>query len=191
MGYSSTDYAKRSAAAVEADVRHYKAWYDVTDIFLDEVSSSSSGIGYYRHLTDYIHHVNQGSMVMLNPGIYPSRQYMSVADVVMVYENTYANYASLHVPRWVDNYPAAKFAYTIYATSGSQLANAISLARRRHAGYVYVTDRTGSNRYSSLPGYWPSEDAIITARCSDASTPSSSRASASHLPAGITLPGQG
>jgi len=168
IGYSNTNYTQRSATAVETDVKDYKTWYDVTNIFLDEVSSSSSKIAYYRQLNDYIHNVNPGSMVMLNPGTYPDRQYMSLGDVVMAYENTYANYASIHVPGWAGRYPAARFAYIIYATSESQLANAISLSRRRHAGYVYVTSSTGANPYSSLPGYWSREDALIAARCQDA-----------------------
>jgi hypothetical protein len=168
MGYSNTNYARRPATAVEADVRKYKAWYDVSDIFLDQAARNSTNIAYYRQLTNYIHDVNPGSMVMLNPGTYPDRQYMSLGDIVMVYEDTYANYVSLQVPGWADKYPAAKFAYTIYDTSGAQLAKAISLAGRRHAGYVYVTNRTGSNPYSSLPSYWPREDAIIAARCTDA-----------------------
>jgi Spherulation-specific family 4 len=165
MGYSNTNYTRRPAAAVETDVKHYKAWYGVTDIFLDEVSSGSGGVPYYRRLAGYIHNVNPGSMVMLNPGTYPDQQYMSIGDVVMVYENTYADYVNLSMPRWVDNYPAAKFAYTIYATSSSRLTSAISLSQRRHAGYVYVTDKTGSNPYSSLPSYWSSEDAIVAAKC--------------------------
>lgn len=166
VGYSNTDYTQRSATAVETDVTHYKAWYGVTDIFLDEASSGSGGIAYYRHLADYIHGVNPGSMVMLNPGTYPDQQYMSIGDVVMVYENTYASYAHLHTPSWVDNYPAAKFAHVVYATSRSQLGSAISLAQRRHAGYVYVTGNAGSNPYSSLPSYWSSENAMIAAKCS-------------------------
>lgn len=165
MGYSTTSYAQRAATAVEADIRNYKSWYGVTDIFLDEVSSSTAQIAYYRHLADYAHSVNPGSMVMLNPGTYPNRQYMSVGDVVMVYENTYANFLGVQVPKWAHDYPAAKFAYTIYATSSSQMANAISLSQRRRAGYVYVTDGTGSDPYDSLPSYWSNEDAAIAAEC--------------------------
>ena len=164
-GYSSTSYTGRPASSVEQDVRNYKAWYDVTDIFLDEVSSGSGQIGYYRRLAGYIHSVNPGSMVMLNPGTYPDQQYMSVGDIVMVYEGTYASYAAVRVPRWVGDYPAAKFAQAIYAAPGSRLASVISLAERRHAGYVYVTDAAGSNPYGTLPSYWPAEDAIIAARC--------------------------
>jgi hypothetical protein len=165
LGYSNTDYTQRPAAAVEADVRHYEAWYNVTDFFLDEVTSTKSSLAYYRNLTSDIKDVSPGSMVMLNPGTYPDRQYMSLGDVMMVYEDTYASYGSLQVPGWAGKYPAARFAHAIYATPAEQLANVIRLSRRRHAGYVYVTDKTGSNPYGSLPGYWAREEAIIAARC--------------------------
>jgi Spherulation-specific family 4 len=161
MGYSDTDYTQRPPSDIEADVRNYKAWYGVTDIFLDQVSSGQAQLGYYRSLARYIHGVNPGSAVMLNPGTYPDQQYMSVGDIVMVFENTYASYVSLQVPGWVHKYPATRFAYVIYGTSGSQLASAISLAQKRHAGFVYVTNGTGLERYDSLPGYWSREDAII------------------------------
>ena len=62
-------------------------------------------------------------------------------------------------------YPAAKFAHTIYATPGPRLASAISLARSRHAGWVFVTDRTGANPYDVMPGFWPREQATIARAC--------------------------
>lgn len=171
MGYSSTDYARRPAAAVEADVSHYRSWYHVTDVFLDEASSDGGATAYYQRLTSYIHDVNPGSKVMLNPGTYPDQRYMSIGDIVLVYENSYARYVKLRVPGWVRNYPAAKFAYAIYATTGSELAGAISLARQRNVGYIYVTSNSGANPYSSLPAYWPGENTII-ARCARTSTSS-------------------
>ena len=140
MGYSSTDYTRRPAAAVEADVSHYRSWYHVTDIFLDEASSDGGGAAYYQRLASYIHGVNPGSKVMLNPGTYPDQRYMSIGDIVMVYENTYASYVKLRVPGWVRNYPAAKFAHAIYATSSSELAGAISLSQQRQRR-LYLRDR--------------------------------------------------
>ena len=101
MGYSSTDYTRRPAAAVEADVARYRSWYSVSDIFLDEVSSDGGAAAYYQRLASYIHNVNPGSTVMLNPGAYPDQRYMSIGDIVMVHENTYANYVKLRVPGWV------------------------------------------------------------------------------------------
>lgn len=178
MGYSDTDYTQRSPAAIEADVRNYKAWYGVTDIFLDQVSSGRAQLGYYRNLARYIHGVNPGSAVMLNPGTYPDQQYMSVGDIVMVFENTYASYVSLRVPGWVHRYPATRFAYVIYGTSGSQLDSAISLAQQRHAGFVYVTNGTGLERYDSLPGYFSRENAII-AGCAAGNANAAPRSSSS------------
>ena len=166
MGYSNTDYGRRPAAAVELDVRNYKAWYGVTDVFLDAVSSGGGALPYYRRLAGYIHRVNPGSTVMLNPGTYPDQRYMSVGDVVLVYEDTYANYLGLRVPRWAGRYPAAKFAQIIYATPESRFPAAIGLSRRRHAGYVYVTGNAGLNPSRALPGYWPRENRIIAAECS-------------------------
>ena len=167
MGYSATDYGRRPAAAVEADVRNYRAWYHVTNIFLDQSSSGVGQLAYYRALSGYIHRVNPGSTVMLNPGTFPDRRYMSIGDIVMVYENTFARLAALQVPSWADDYPAAKFAFAIYATPDSGLAGAIAMSEKRHAGYVYVTDGTLPDPYGSLPGYWPSEDSIIAARCAE------------------------
>jgi Spherulation-specific family 4 len=174
LGYSNTDYTRRPAASVETDVRHYRSWYDVTGIFLDEVSSDRAGLPYYRQLAGYVHRMDPGSTVMLNPGRYPDRRYMSIGDIVMVYENSYASFVQLHVPRWVDNYPASKFAYAIYATSGARLTSALRLSERRNAGYVYVTASSGSNPYGSLPTYWPRENATLAAQCAAGRVPGSS-----------------
>jgi hypothetical protein len=163
VGYSATDYGRRPAAAVEMDVRHYKSWYGVTDIFLDEVSSGDSGLAYYRRLSDYIHGTNPGSQVILNPGTYPSEPYMSIGDIVLAFEGTYAEYLRISVPGWVDHYPAAKFAYVIYGTPESRLASTMSTSQRKHVGYIYVTPDTGANPYRALPSYWARENAIIAA----------------------------
>lgn len=163
VGYSATDYARRPAASVELDIRHYKSWYGVTDIFLDGVSSDDGSLPYYRRLSDYVHDTNPGSLVILNPGTYPSEPYMSVGDIVLVFEGTYAEYLRLGVPGWVDQYPAAKFAYVVYGAPESTLASVISTAQRRHVGSIYVTPNTGANPYRSLASYWAREDAIIAA----------------------------
>jgi hypothetical protein len=165
LGYASTDYAHRPAAAVEAEVRHYRAWYHVNGIFLDQAASGGAEVSYYRRLTGYIRDAGPGSEVMLNPGTYPSRRYMSLGDVVLAYEGTYSGYAALRVPRWAGSYPAARFAYAVYATPAARLARALRLAAVRRAGYVYVTGQSGRNPYRALPGYWAAETAIAAGTC--------------------------
>jgi Spherulation-specific family 4 len=171
LGYASTADADRPASAVEADVRNYKAWYGVTDIFLDRVSGFPEHFGYYSRIADYIRKADPGRSLWMNIGVYPQdRQYTSIADVLGVFEGTYAQYRDAGVPAWAGGYAAGKFAYTVYAASKSELANALALAVHRRAGHVYVTDGAGSNPYSSLPSYWAHEISTVAAECSDPSS---------------------
>jgi Spherulation-specific family 4 len=166
LGYSSTASGLRPIAQIEADVRNYKNWYEVTGIFLDSVNGVTSELRYYEQLASYIRRVIPGSTVWLNPGIYPDQRYMSVGNVVMVFEGTYAQYLKDQVPGWAHAFPATRFADTIYGTaSSSEADSAISLSRSRNAGYVYVTNLAGPNPYNALPSYWSSENTAITTGC--------------------------
>ena len=166
LGYSSTADGQRPVAQVEADVRDYAAWYRVTSIFLDRVTGMSQQFSYYSQLASYIHGAHKGAQVWLNPGVYPADQsYMSIGDVVMVFEGTYAQYLTAQVPGWARNYPPARFSHTVYATPATVLATALKTAHERNAGHVYMTDLVGSNPYQGLPSYWPAEDAEASAGC--------------------------
>ena len=166
LGYSSTEYGQRPAAAVEADARHYKAWYKVNGMFLDLTANARSGLAYYRALATYIRAAIPRSVIWLNVGAYPARGYMSVGNVVVAFEGSYASYRGLAVPAWTAHYKAARFADVIYATPRSDLASAVSLARHRRTGHLYVTSLPGSpDPYSALPGYWAREVAAIAAPC--------------------------
>jgi len=165
LGYADTSFGARPAAAVEQDVKNYKTWYGVTSILLDQAAADAGKLGYYRRLAGFIRSVDPGGAVWLNPGTYPDQRYMAIASVVMAFEGSYSSYSRLRVPGWVSRYPAAKFAHTIYTTPGSRLASAISLARSRHAGWVFVTDRSGANPYDGLPGFWPREQATVAQSC--------------------------
>jgi hypothetical protein len=165
LGYSSTAYGARPLPQIEADVRHYKAWYGVTDMFLDEVKGIKSQLPYYRKLANYIRGANPGTSIWINPGNYPDPSYMSVSNVVMAFEGPYSLYHNVDVPSWVFDYSPDRFANTVYATSGSQVTSALNLSKTRNAGYVYVTNGTGGNPYSALPSYWSTEDSVITQGC--------------------------
>ena len=165
LGYSSTQYGQRPLAQVEADVRNYRAWYGVTSSFLDEVPTGGAQLPYYRKLVSYIHHVNPGSSVWLNPGTYPDERYMSLGAVVMVFEGPYSSFVHSPVPSWARHYPAGMFANVIYHAPGSELASTLRLVRSRNVGHVYVTDRSGSNPYGSLPSYWSSEASAASPGC--------------------------
>src|ERR1700683_153740 len=48
LGYISTVDGQRPASQVEAEVRNYRAWYGVTNIFLDRVSGEPQQLAYYQ-----------------------------------------------------------------------------------------------------------------------------------------------
>ncbi len=166
LGYSSTEYGQRPAAAVEADTRNYKAWYKVNGMFLDLTANTRGELSYYRKLAAYIRAVNPASVIWLNVGAYPAPGYMSVGNVVVAFEGSYASYRDLVVPAWAAHYKPARFADVIYATPRSDLASAVRLSRLRRTGHLYVTSLPGSpDPYSALPGYWSREVAAIAAAC--------------------------
>jgi hypothetical protein len=171
LGYSSTVDGQRSAAEVEADVRHYATWYRVHSIFLDLVSGQPAQVSYYKKLANYIRKAHRDAQVWLNPGDYPDQAYMSIGNVVMVFENSYEQFATAHVPAWVRRYPAAKFANTVFATPKNVLDKTLELAKSRRVGHIYLTDLVDKvdgrsvNPYQGLPSYWAAEDAEATAGC--------------------------
>jgi hypothetical protein len=165
LGYSSTADGQRPISQVEADVRNYASWYGVTSIFLDRVSGRSGQYSYYKTISNYIHAAHPGDEVWLNPGVYPNQDYMSIGDVVLVFEGPYAQYLKDKVPSWASYYPADRFLHTIYATPKAALESALSTAQQRGAGRIYVTDLIGTNPYQGLPSYWSTEVADAAAGC--------------------------
>jgi hypothetical protein len=167
LGYITTGYGRRPLAGAEADVRAYRNWYGITSYFLDLAAPGSSELGYYRALVRYIRALNPSASIWLNPGTYPARQYMQLGTVVMVSETSAAGYRSVSVPGWAAGYPADRFAIAIYATPASQLSTVLSLARRRQAGYVFVTNLPGppADPYGGLPSYWSSETGLVSGSC--------------------------
>ncbi len=167
LGYVSTEYGRRPLTAAEADVREYRDWYGITSFFLDLAAPGSSEIGYYRALVSYIRGINPGASIWLNPGTYPARQYMQLGTVVMVSETSLTGFRSASVPGWAADYPADRFAVSVYATPYSQLSTVLSVARQRRAGHVFVTDRPGppADPYGGLPGYWSGETNLAAHSC--------------------------
>jgi Spherulation-specific family 4 len=169
LGYSSTADGQRPASQVEADIRNYAAWYGVTGIFLDRVSGLAGQAGYYEQIASYVRVRNPGAALWMNVGTYPQdRQYAAMPSVLVVFEGTYSQYVGIRVPAWAREYPASRFAQTVYATPQLDLAGTLALARQRNAGYVYVTDGVGANPYGALPSYWLAELSAASAGCAQA-----------------------
>ena len=168
MGYVYTGYGVRSLATIKTEIDNYFTWYGVTSIFLDEASTDVAKVSYYQDLYNYIK--VRGGLVMINPGTVPAESYVTVADQIMIFEDTYANYLSATFPSWVFKYPATKFVHLVHSTPSTSLAAAITKSKANNAGYIYVTDDVMSNPWDTMPSYWSTEVAL---KCPAINTPTS------------------
>ncbi len=159
LGYVHTAYGQRPSAAVRSDIDKYYSWYGVDGIFLDEASTDCSHArSYYKDLYGYVG--DKGGKVVLNPGTQTNECYMTVADIIVNFEDTYANYTgdSYSQPDWVSTYPASRFWHLIHAAeTTADMQNAVRLSRERNAGFVYVTPDALPNPWDTLPPYLSDE----------------------------------
>jgi hypothetical protein len=166
IGYVHTTNGNRSATDVKTEIDQYKTWYAVDGIFLDEAATSTNYLAYYTDLANYIRHM-KGTLVMLNLGTVPAEDYIKLADITVVFEDTYSNYQNWQPPAWLFNYPANKFAHLVHSTSNTiQMNNAINLALKSNAGTIYITDHVLQNPWNALPTYWTDELDGVTMNCS-------------------------
>ena len=163
VGYVHTSYGNRPQEDVLADVQAYRQFYDVTHVFLDEVSSTAAELPYYGNISTAVR--SAGGLVLLNPGTHPDERYMALGDQVVTFEGTYDTYRRAQIPSWTANHPPHKFTHLVYATAGRNMSNAISLAGKRKAGNVYVTDDGGANPWDTLPSYWSDELDRLAGSC--------------------------
>jgi hypothetical protein len=87
VGYITTSYAGRSEGEVKDDIDRYYDWYDLDGVFLDEVSPSDHD--YYEDLRGHAEDPDGSQTVILNPGAPVPESYEDVADIIVVYENSF------------------------------------------------------------------------------------------------------
>ncbi len=155
LGYVPTGWGARPRAAAAADIEHYRHWYGVDGIFLDEAAHSAEEIPYYAALA----RVARGTVV-LNPGLVPARGYFDIADVVVTYEGPVAGYAEgvRRAPPWVRSLAPGQVAHLVYAASRAQ---ALAALDPPPAGYAYVTSGTLPHPWGTVPAYLSDEQAAL------------------------------
>ena len=187
LGYVDTGYLGRTGAAttrVEAgstDLAHWLAQADadaatwqrlygsagLRGIFFDQtVPDCGEGDGFlraYGQLADGVWGRGRGAVVAINPGVAVEECYTEVADVIVVAENTFTAYRDWTPPAWVYQHPRSAFWHLVHGAQTPELMReAVTLAQRRNAGSVYVTDAvidgTGGP-WNALPAapYWSAE----------------------------------
>ncbi|WNV87554.1 spherulation-specific family 4 protein [Umezawaea sp. Da 62-37] len=150
-------------------------WYQfygasIDGIFIDDgqnvcgpTSGSTTYVDLYRELNDYVHTSHPGALTVVNPGVGVPQCYEDVADVLVTFEGTFANYQNptgeyVTQPWQLDADPN-KFWHLVYDTPQASLTAALDKSKQNNAGYVYVTPDTLSNPWDTVPpsAYWSAE----------------------------------
>src|SRR5205085_1497753 len=85
LGYVDTAHGRRDTALVTDEIDRYRCWYGVDGVFLDQSAATAEALGYYEHLAAHIRS-GTGSVVVLNPGVYPWQPYADLADALVTFE---------------------------------------------------------------------------------------------------------
>ncbi|HKE79382.1 MAG TPA: spherulation-specific family 4 protein [Solirubrobacteraceae bacterium] len=161
LGYVPTTYAMRPVGDVQTDIDRYLSWYGVDGVFLDETSHDAAHLPYYAQLSREIR--ASGKRVVMNPGVPPARGYFDLADVVVTFEGTYADYnaAVERMPDWIRRQPPGRIAHLVYGASREQALDAIH--NPGEAGYVYATSGSMPDPWRDLPAYLDEEEEALQA----------------------------
>ncbi|HEY6762197.1 MAG TPA: spherulation-specific family 4 protein [Baekduia sp.] len=159
LGYVPTGYGYRPLDAVRADVQRYLSWYHVDGIFFDEASSSADQLPYYRTAASAARD-GGGRLVVLNPGVPPDSGYFDVADVVVTYEGTFADYGDAQetTPAWLRDEDPNRVANLIYDATR---ADALDARASASAGYVYATSGSQPNPWRTVSPYFRDETQAV------------------------------
>jgi hypothetical protein len=159
LGYVPTSYGARPAGDVLGDVDRYLSWYAVDGIFFDEASSDQTTLPYYTALARHVRG-GAGRLVVVNPGVVPARGYFDIADVVVTFEGTYAEYTAAvkATPDWVRRKHLDRVAHLVY---GASRAEALRAVADEAAGYVYATSGSMPDPWRTLPPYLHEEEEVL------------------------------
>ena len=169
IGYVYTQWANGNVSVAQAEgwIDKYYSWYHVDGIMLDEANDSCdrAPLNFYADLYSYAKDEPGHAIVLLNPGEATGECYAAVSDVLLTFENDYADYLRGYVgDAWTDSFSPGHFFHIVFdVPTVAEMEAVISTAIARGVGWVYVTDLDNSNGnpYSSLPSYFDQELAYV------------------------------
>lgn len=174
VGYVSTAYGARPAAAVNADVATYKSWsakgglaggrsVALSGIFFDELNpdaKNATNLALYRsYAAGARKQFGAKSWVVLNPGDPAPAAFYSLADVIVSYESVYGKFKPASIKKNTSKgQPAGKQAVMVYDVPKAALGAVVKAVAPTY-GWTFITDLKIAKEdvYGRLPGVWAAE----------------------------------
>jgi Spherulation-specific family 4 len=159
IGYVSTNYAKRPAEQVSADVETWYCLYPkIQGIFFDEQASGAEKVDYYVAAGKHVRKAQPKALIVGNPGTVCAEEYVSrsAVDVVCLVER--AKDAGADLPAWMKRYNRERFAGLLHCVEGKErMGQQLRELVQKNVGYLYLTSAVLPNPWDRLPEWWDAE----------------------------------
>ena len=162
LGYVSTQYGARAEADIDADVNGYYSLYSPSGIYFAEGPMENDcdtlQAEYQRLETLALSH-DSNAYVAIGTKFCPT--YITFADFMVEFAETWPMYQSYTSPSWMPGHSASRFVHFVSEVPDGEAAHALSMALGFGAGWVFATDGTLPNPWSALPSYYDQEVAAL------------------------------
>jgi hypothetical protein len=153
IGYVYTDYGRRAATTVQADIDRWRMFYpQVSGIFFDEQAYQPGSEAYYRQITAYARAAGLPFTVG-NPGVDSNESYVGTVDLILIYESAGLPPLS-RLMGWHTKYDRRGFGVIPHAVPSLDAPSFVA-SIKPYVGFIYVQSDTLPNPWDSVPSYFP------------------------------------
>lgn len=155
IGYVHTSYGDRDRGTVATDLDTWAALYDLDGYFIDEIPGEAEcafHTDYYKDVSRRALNNIPGGYIVVNPGTNTCGYFLTIADVVVLFEGVEADFLEWTPPDWSTSHPKQKFWTLVHGASGWE--DSVAHARANNVGATYITDDVMPNPWDTLPTWW-------------------------------------
>ncbi|KAG6826530.1 hypothetical protein H0H92_015473 [Tricholoma furcatifolium] len=169
LGYVHTSYGTRALSDVHGDIDTYAGWneaYRPDGIFFDEASTNENVVETYQEYAGYAKaSLGNAAFITLNPGVWgsdSSAEYFSIADLIVTFENTYANFNASVIPDSAAT-PLSQQAALVHTGPTDVPIATVNILVTLAASFY--TDFDAAEAYENFPTNWTGYlDALVSAQ---------------------------
>ncbi|MFF9866089.1 spherulation-specific family 4 protein [Streptomyces sp. NPDC013953] len=166
LGHLDLGHGARPFGDLVGDAQRFVDWYRVDGFLLGHCPSGGADLDAVRRTTAtlevVLEHADGGHLV-LGHGGHPHPGYADIADQMVTFVGSWADYRWSQVAEWTADHPPERFVHLVHGVPRTHLDEAVRIARWQGAGTIFFTDRTGdtsgehggrTDPFAALPGYW-------------------------------------
>lgn len=150
VGYVDTAYGERPVGDVISDARTWVTRYGVHGVFLDQVAGDFEHLGYHSAAALGARAAG-AQFVVLNPGTSCHLGCADIANVIVTFEGSWADYGEHRPQDWELALPATRFCHLVHHVPTDRRGEGPSWAAALHAGTAMFSSGSGANPWDQLP----------------------------------------